>query len=98
MLQRDVSKIKVIRSGEADNWKEFKTYRNFVNDKIKIAEQTYCNNAFRENEGNMRNTWKVIKELTSRKVKNSTVKEIQLDYRIASIIENFLFALCNNRV
>ena len=44
-----------------------------------IAKQSYYNNAFQENKGNVRNTWRVINELTSRKVKNSSIKEIKLN-------------------
>lgn len=79
MHQRDVLKIKAIRSKDANDWKIFKKYRNFVNSQIKITKQIYYDNAFRENEGNIRNTWKVINELTSRKTKNSTIKEVRLD-------------------
>ncbi|EDO35509.1 predicted protein [Nematostella vectensis] len=79
MHQRVVFKIKAIRSKDVNDWKIFKKYRNFVNCQIKIAKQIYYDNAFRENEGNIRNTWKVINELTSRKTNNSTIKEVKLD-------------------
>ena len=41
MHQRDVLKIKAIRSKNADDWKTFKKFRNFVNTQIKTAKQTY---------------------------------------------------------
>ena len=46
---------------------------------MRITKQSYYNNAFQENKGNLRNTWRVINELTSRKVKNSSIKEIKLN-------------------
>ena len=90
MHQRDVQNIKATRSKNADDWKTFKKFWNFVNNQVKTAKQTYYNNAFRENEGDVRNTWRVINELVSRKTNNWTIKEIKLnDHSITDSLELF---------
>ena len=75
MHERDILKIKAIRTREHRDWLKFKKHRSFVNNQIKAAKEEYYSNAFRENEGSIRNTWRVINELTSRKSANSTIKE-----------------------
>ena len=79
MHERDILKIKAIRTREHRDWLKFKKHRNFVNNQIKAAKEEYHSNAFRENEGSIRNTWRVINELTSRKSANSTIKEIKVN-------------------
>ena len=79
MHKRDILKLKAIRSKNPSDWREFRKHRNFVNSQVRIAKQSYYNNAFQENKGNVRNTWRVINELTSRKVKTSSIKEIKLN-------------------
>ena len=78
MHKRDILKLKAIRSQNPSDWREFRKHRNLVNSQVRIAKQSYYNNAFQENKGNVRNTWRVINELTSGKVKNSSIKEIKL--------------------
>ena len=53
--------------------------RNAVKNEIKQAKEQFFKNALRENEGNSRMTWRIINELTSRKIHSSSVKEIKLD-------------------
>ena len=79
MHKRDILKLKAIRSKNPSDWREFRKHRNFVNSQVRIAKQSYYNNAFQENKGNVRNTWRVINKLTSRKVKISSIKEIKLN-------------------
>ena len=55
---------KAISAREHRDWLKFRKHRNFVN-QIKAAKEEYYCNAFHENEGNIRNTWRVINELTS---------------------------------
>ena len=79
MHKRDILKLKAIRSKNPNDWREFRKHRNFVNSQVRIAKQSYYNNTFQENKGNVRNTWRVINKLTSRKVKNSSIKETKLN-------------------
>ena len=79
MHKRDILKLEAIRSKNPNDWREFRKHRNFVNSQVRITKQSYYNNAFQENKCNVRNTWQVINELTSRKVKNSSIKEIKLN-------------------
>ena len=61
MHKRDILKLKAIRCKNPSDWREFRKHRNFVNSQVRIAKQSYYNNAFQEDKGNVRNTWRVIK-------------------------------------
>ena len=52
--------------------------RNSVNQKIFHAKETYFKNAFCENKGNPKKTWKIINELTSKNRKATQITEIDL--------------------
>ena len=75
MHKRDVLKMKAIRSIQPSDWTNFKQHRNYVKGQIKRAKVTYYHNAFRVNEGDIRNTWRVVNEVTSLKTVNSLIKE-----------------------
>ena len=70
MHQRDVLKIKASRSNDPDDWTVFKRSRNLVNSEIKNAKALYYANASQENKNNLKKTWNIINELTSRKQHN----------------------------
>jgi len=77
MHDRDILKLKVSRSKDANDWLQFKKWRNLVNNEIKKAKELYYKRALDENEGNSRQTWRIINELTSRKTNNCCIKEIK---------------------
>ena len=79
MHERDILKIKAIQSKDIYDWAAFKKARNSVNNEIKFAKKAHYMNAFHENESNVKKTWGIINELTSRKQNNSHVKEIKLN-------------------
>jgi len=56
MHKRDVLKMKAIRSIQPSDWANF----NYVNGQIKRAKVTYYHTTFRVNEGDIRNTWRVM--------------------------------------
>ena len=85
MRERDIQKIKAIRSKDPNDWAVFKTTRNSVNNDIKNARKLYYNNAFHEYKNNSKKTWSIINELTSRKQKSSQIHEIN---RNGSIIKD----------
>ena len=77
MHDRDVLKDKAIRSKALSDSRVFKNCRNAVNNNVKLAKEMYYKNAFHENDGNSRTTWRIIIELTSRKSNNSHISEIK---------------------
>ena len=79
MHERDILKIKAIQSKDIHDWAAFKKARNSVNSEIKLAKKAYYMNALHENESNVKKTWSIINELTSRKQNDSHVKEIKLN-------------------
>jgi len=79
MHYKDVLKVKAIPSGNACDWMIFKKCCNAVNSEIKQVKEKFFKNALRENKGNSRMTWRIINELTSRKIHSSSVKGIKLD-------------------
>ncbi len=79
MHERDILKIKAIRSKDIYDWAAFKKARNSVNSEIKFVKKAHYMNAFHENESSVKKTWGIINELTSRKQNNSHVKEIKLN-------------------
>ena len=64
--ERDILKIKAIRSKDTYDWAAFKKARNSVNNEIKFAKKAHYMNAFHENESNVKKTWGIINELTSK--------------------------------
>ena len=76
----------------ACGWLIFKKCRNAVINGIKQATEQLFENALRENEGNSRMTWRIINELTSRKIHSSFVKDIKLDNNSISDPQELSFA------
>ena len=77
MHDRDILKLKASKSKDASDWLRFKQSRNQLNIDIRLAKETYYKDALHENEGDSRQTWRVVNELTSRKTANLNIKEIQ---------------------
>ena len=65
MHDRDILKLKASKSNDSGDWTLFKTRRNLVNSKIRLAKQAYYQNSFNEYMGDSRKTWQTINELTS---------------------------------
>ena len=77
MHQRDILKLKAIKSKHPHDWSLFKKARNSVNNEIKRAKEIHYQTAFNDNKNNLRKTWRIINEMTSRKqTANSFIKEI----------------------
>ncbi|XP_066017879.1 uncharacterized protein [Pocillopora verrucosa] len=77
MHDRDILKLKASRSKDANDWLQFKKCRNLVNNEIKKAKELFYKRALDENEGNSRQTWRIVNELMSRKTNNCSIKEIK---------------------
>ena len=66
-------------------WDQFRCARNQANNAIKLAKKLYVSDNLEANKGNLRKTWNVINELTSRNSGKSTnILEIKVDNKIAS--------------
>ena len=77
--ERDILKLKAIRSGNAYIWRKFNKIRNSTNNEVKLAKKVYFDNALKENRGDLCNTWRIINELTYRKSKSTFVNEVILN-------------------
>ena len=44
------------------NWGNHRKLRNRINDKVKTAKASYYHNSFIQSKGNVRRTWKTIKQ------------------------------------
>ena len=67
------------------NRTKFRLARNHTNNAIKLAKKFYVSDNLEANKGNLRKTWNVINELTSRNSGKSTNNlEIKVDNKIAS--------------
>ena len=53
---RDILKLKATRSGDVDDWRNFKKLRNTVNNEIKHAKEFHYKHALNEHQGDPRNT------------------------------------------
>ena len=76
MHERDIMKLKAIRSKNPQDWGEFKQLRNKVNSDIRILKESYYKQSFTENKNDSRRTWQTINELTSRKSNTPSIKEL----------------------
>ena len=79
MHDRNVLKIKAIKSNDHDDWMRFKKQRNLVNSQIRSSKQNYYLNNFNEYTGDSRKTWQTINELTSRKSGKKSVTSLKLN-------------------
>ena len=64
---RNILKIKAMKSKDHFDWMQLKKKRNIVNSEIRLAKKSYYHNSFNEYKVNSRKTWQTINELTSRK-------------------------------
>ena len=76
---RDIAKLKAMRSKNSLDWADFKRLRNRVNSEIKLAKARYYKDSFDEYQGDSRRTWKTVNELISRKSNKLSVKELVID-------------------
>ena len=84
MRDHDAAKRTAIKSNDPRDWAKYKKLRNIINNNIKTTKVSYHSNAFIQSEGNSQRTWQTIYELTSRRINNTTVKELKLNDAIIS--------------
>ena len=76
MHNRNILKIKSIKSKDPFDWMQFKKQRNIVNDEIRLAKQSYYHNSSHECKVNSRKT---INELTSRKSGKESITSLKVN-------------------
>ena len=76
MHERDIMKLKAIRSKNPQDWGELKWLCSKVNSNIKIAKESYYKQSFTGHKNDSRRTWQTTNELTSRKSNTSSIKEL----------------------
>ena len=85
MRDRDAAKRKAITLNDPHDWDKYKKLRNIISNDIKTSKASYYSNAFIPSEGsNPRKKWQTFNDLTSRRVNNTTVKELKLNDAIIS--------------
>ena len=77
MYKRDFLKKKAEKSGDQTIWEEFKCQRNLVNNSVKAAKREYFSRNIENSKGDLRKTWKLINELSSRQQKTTDIQEVK---------------------
>ena len=65
---RDFLKKKANLSNDPQFWQQYKHTRNRINNEIKGVKRTYFANNLALHKGDMKKTWKLIKELSSKNI------------------------------
>ena len=79
MHNRDILKIKAIKTNDPNDWAVFKKQRNLVNKQVRLAKQVYYQNIFNKHTSDSRKTWQTINELTSRKSGKMSVTSLKVN-------------------
>lgn len=79
MHDRDILKLRAIRSKNPNDWVHFKRQRNKVNSATRLAKQIYYQNMLNEHKGDSRKTWQIINELSSRNFVETSVKQLNVN-------------------
>ena len=66
MFKRGYLKKKAISSEDPQAWHEYRQSRNHVNNDIKKAKASYFTTNLDLHKGNMKKTWKIINEVSSK--------------------------------
>ena len=89
IFKRDYLKRKANLSNDPQLWREYRQARNHINNEIKQAKRAYFTRNLEFNRGDMKKTWKLINELTSKNVaKSKKVSELNIgDQKITASAE-----------
>ena len=68
-----------MRTGDPNDWSNFKKLRNEVNNSIKNVKKSYHYKTFETYNGNSRKTWETINEVTRRKSDKAAVNKLELN-------------------
>ena len=79
IIKRNNLKKKAVRSGDLNDWNEYKRLRNKTNNKLRDTKAAYYHKEIENNSGNVREIWKTINDLMSRKIKSNTINELKVN-------------------
>ena len=68
MFHRDYLKKKAISSRDPQIWYQYRQTKNYINNEIKKTKQAYYMNNLDLKKGNLKKTWKIVNELSSKNV------------------------------
>ena len=77
IISRDRAKAKANTSNDANDWREYKTKRNAVNNETKQAKMRYYKARIQDNSGNPKELWRIITAIQGRQKTQITINEIQ---------------------
>ena len=78
MFERDKAKKLASRAGCSETWMHFKALRNKVNIAIKKAKVEYYNSFFKNNQGNIKNTWKGINTIFGKIPQSTRIHSLKI--------------------
>lgn len=81
--ERDYYNKRAILTNVTDDWLKYNQARNKYVNELRIAESNYYKNVIRDNIGNQKNMWKILKSLLGQKNK-SQIKCIKIDDKMLS--------------
>ena len=79
IIKRNHLKKKAVRSGDLNDWNEYRRVRNKTNNKLRDTKAAYYHKEIENNSGNVREIWKTINDLMSRKIKSDTINELKVN-------------------
>ena len=79
IIKRNHYKKKAVRSGDLNDWNEYRRVRNKTNNKLRDTKAAYYHKEIENNSGNVREIWKTINDLMSRKIKSDTINELKVN-------------------
>ena len=86
LFERDSLKKRAAKSGGASLWHQYKQFRNRANNEMKRAKRLYFTNNVELHKHDMKKTWKLINDLTSRHCRTSSyIKEVKIDDQIVKV-------------
>ena len=65
IIKRNHLKKKAVRSGDLNDWSEYRRVRNKRNNKLRDTKAAYYHKEIKNNSGNVREIWKTINDLMS---------------------------------
>ena len=80
--QRDYIKKRAIKTGSIYLWQAFRDLRNKVIYSLRNLRRDYYTRKIKENKGNLKNTWKILKHAIGKEIKNVSIDKISKDGKI----------------
>ena len=78
IINHNQLKKKFMHSRDPNDWNEYKSSRNKVNNKVRQTKADYYHKEIQNNSGNGHEIWKTLNNLMSRKMKNYSINELKI--------------------